>query len=100
MKVISWNIRGLNGAHKWEIVRNLIRDQRLDFLLIQETKMRKEMTGKLSFSSNMSGEATNSEGATDGMLTLFNKKAFHISTILNEGNALLCRVFHLHSSNS
>ena len=60
MKIISWNTRDLNGTHKYEIVRNLIIDQRPDFLMIKETKMKKEMVGKLSFSSNMSGEAINS----------------------------------------
>ena len=58
MKLISWNVRGLNGSHKQEIIRNLIRDQIIDFLLIQETKMKKEAVSKLSFSSNMIGEAS------------------------------------------
>ena len=91
MKLISWNVRGLNGAHKQEIVKNLIRDQRPIFLLIQETKMKKEMVGKLSLSNNMYGEATNSEGTIGGVLTLYNKKAYQLSTIFN---TLLCRVFH------
>ena len=48
----------------------------------------------------MNGEATNSEGTAGGVLTLYNKKAYQMSTILNEGNALLCKVFHVYSNDS
>ncbi len=57
MKIISWNIRGINGAHKQDIIRNMIRDQRPNFFVIQETKMRKELVEKISFNSRMRGEA-------------------------------------------
>ena len=60
MKLISWNIRSLNGSHKREIIRNLIRDHRPDILLIQETKMKKEILGKIKFSNTVSGEALDS----------------------------------------
>ena len=76
MKLISWNVRGLNGSHKKEIIRNLIRDQRWDFLLVQETKMKKEVVSKLSFNSNMFGEASDLKGATGGVLPLYKNKAY------------------------
>ena len=34
----------------------MIRDQRPNIMLIQETKMKKEVLGKISFSNNMVGE--------------------------------------------
>lgn len=52
----------------------MIRDQRSDIMLIQETKMKKKALGKISFSNNIAGEATDSEGALGGSLTLFNNK--------------------------
>ena len=67
----------------------MIRDQRPNFLPIQETKMRKDMAGKSSFNSNMCGEAMDSKGVTSKVLMLFNNKAFYISTIFNESNTLL-----------
>ena len=42
MKIISWNIRGLNNPHKHDILKNMIRDNRPDIFVIQETKMLKE----------------------------------------------------------
>ena len=98
MKIISWNIRGLNGAHKQEIIRNLIRDQRPDILMIQETKMKKGFLGKIKFRNLMSGEASNSDGASGGLLTLFNTKFFRMESSCNEGNILFCNFFHIPSN--
>ena len=78
----------------------MIRDQIPNFLLIQETKLKKEMVGKLSFNKFMSSEATDSKGAYGGVLMLYNNKAYHISTIYDVGNALLCKVSHIHSDDS
>ena len=58
------------------------------------------MVGKLSFNKNMSNEATDLEGAIGRVLILYNKKAFQISTIHNEGNSLLCKVSHAQSGDS
>ena len=100
MKIISWNIRDLNGAHKQEIIRNMIRDQRLDILMIQETKMKKDSLGKIKFSNIMSGEDSNSEGVSRGLLILFNNKNFRFESEYNDGNILFCRVYHMHSNES
>ena len=42
MKIVTWNIRGLNSFHKLDVVRNFVREQKPDFLLLQETKMNKD----------------------------------------------------------
>ena len=52
----------------------MIRDQRTDILLVQETKMKKDSFGKIKFSNTMSGEASVSDGASRGLLILFNNK--------------------------
>ena len=100
MKIISWNIRGLNGAHKHEIIRNMIRDQRPNILMIQETKTKKESLGKVKFSNIMSGEASDSEGASRGLLTLFNNKHFRVESKFSDGNILFYRVYHIQSNES
>ena len=100
MKIISWNIRGLSGAHKQELVRNMIKDQRPDFLLIQETKMKREMVGKTSFNKFISNEAIDLEGASGGVLMLYKKGVHKITSIYNAGNAFLCKLSHIHSDDS
>lgn len=93
MKIISWNIRGLNGVHNLEILRNMIRHQRPDIMLIQETKMKKEVLSKISFSNNMVGEAMDSKGSSGGFLTLFNNKLFKFTPLYNDGNIFFVKCF-------
>ena len=69
-------------------------------MVIQETKMKKEMLEKIKFSSNMNGEASNSKGVAGGLLTLYNTKQFKINSLYNDGNILFCRVFHIFSNES
>lgn len=76
----------------------MIRDQMPDIFLIQEMKMKKERLGNIIFSSTMNGIASNSEGASGGLLLLFNKRHFKIEPKYDEGNILFCRVFHLHTN--
>lgn len=88
MKVISWNIHGLNGTHKQEVIRNMIRDHRPKIMVIQETKMKKINAESIRFSKILVGVATNFEGPFWGLLTLYHSKFFGIQVIYEEGNIL------------
>ena len=50
----------------------MISDHRPNFMRIQETKMKKESVERINFSSNMERLAMNSNGASGGLLTLYN----------------------------
>lgn len=39
MIVLSYNVRGLGGRVKIKVIRELVRDQRVDFFAIQESKL-------------------------------------------------------------
>ena len=39
LKALSWNYRGLGGLSKVEAIKEIINFERLDILLLQETKM-------------------------------------------------------------
>ena len=41
MKVVSWNYRGLGGSSKVEALKYIVKTEKPDILLIQETKMPK-----------------------------------------------------------
>jgi len=49
MIVLSFNVRGLGGVVKRKRVRELVREQRVDFLAIKETKL-EVITDKLCYS--------------------------------------------------
>jgi len=39
LKIISWNVRGLNDSRKCLIVKNLLREWKCDVICLQETKL-------------------------------------------------------------
>ena len=78
MKIITWNIRGMNSIHKLDIDRKFVREQKLDFLLLQETKMSKEKAEQIKKFKNYSINASSSEGASGGTLMLWKKTYFGI----------------------
>ena len=47
VKIMSWNVRGVNDPDRRKIIRNFIRYQRVDFVCLQETKIQ-EMTAAVA----------------------------------------------------
>ena len=43
VKIMTWNVRGVNDPDRRKIIRNFIRYQRVDLVCLQETKIQ-EMT--------------------------------------------------------
>ena len=39
IKMISWNVRGLNDSRKRLVVKNLLREWKCDVVCLQETKI-------------------------------------------------------------
>ena len=39
LKILSWNVRGLNDCRKRSIVKNLLREWKYDVICLQETKL-------------------------------------------------------------
>lgn len=74
MKIISWNIRGLKNPHKQDILRNLIRDNRPDILVIQETKMLIDKVENLSIFKGGKIIVSDSDGASGGMAIFWTNK--------------------------
>ena len=39
IKILSWNVRGANNPEKRRVIKQFIRDQRVDLVCLQETKV-------------------------------------------------------------
>jgi exonuclease III len=94
MIVLSFNIRGLGGRVKRRRVRELVRDHKVDFLALQETKM--EVISE-SFCRNLWGSDHcewaffPSEGASGGILSIWgNSNSNLIFTFMGEGFVGVC----------
>ncbi|GKU89920.1 hypothetical protein SLEP1_g3989 [Rubroshorea leprosula] len=79
MKIISFNVRGLGGIVKRKEVGKLIREERPDFLFLQETKLERIDVGicKLLWNSDeFEWVAKASFGASGGLLCLWDRRNF------------------------
>ncbi|GLU07240.1 hypothetical protein SLE2022_242040 [Rubroshorea leprosula] len=79
MKIISFNVRGLGGTVKRKEVGKLSREERPDFLFLQETKLERIDMGicKLLWNSDeFEWVAKASSGASGGLLCLWDRRNF------------------------
>jgi exonuclease III len=74
MKLISWNIRGLNGHSKQRLLRDRIIVDQPDILLLQETKCVGEEMNQILSRCWKQGKMMNidSKGAAGGLAILWN----------------------------
>ncbi|GLT98273.1 hypothetical protein SLE2022_157850 [Rubroshorea leprosula] len=79
MKIISFNVRGLGGIVKRKEVGKLVREERPDFLFLQETKLERIDVGicKMLWNSDeFDWVAKASSGASGGLLCLWDRRHF------------------------
>ena len=78
MQIASWNCRGLGNPKKIEAVKDLIRMEPSDILLLQETKI--EHDALLSLSNlkweKKAGKAISARGSSGGLATLWSEDKF------------------------
>jgi exonuclease III len=74
MKIISWNIRGLNGRSKQKLLRDLIIAEAPDVVMLQETKCTTEDINRLLpyFWKQGGAVSTDAAGTAGGLALLWN----------------------------
>ena len=82
IKILSWNVRGVNNPEKRKVIKQFIRDQRVDLVCLQETKVQNmtlrmaQSLGERRFSDWVSVDASGSAG---GILLLWDKRILEVS---------------------
>lgn len=85
--VLCWNIRGLNDPDKWPSIRNKIEESNASIICLQETK---KMSFDASFIRGFAPRRFDkfayvpSEGASGGLLVIWNSKLFEGQVLLEE----------------
>ena len=81
VKILSWNVRGVNDPDRRKIIRNVIRYQRVNLVCLQETKIQKMTTAvarSLGAGRIYDWRALNAEGSTGGILLFWDKKIMEL----------------------
>ena len=71
VKILSWNVRRANDSSKRKVIKTFIRNQRVNLICIQETKiqsMSDSIARSLGFGRFLDWKAVNAEGASGGIL--------------------------------
>ena len=81
LKVLSWNVRGANHSSKRKIIKTFIRNQKVDLLCIQETKIQPMSEGvvrSLGSGRFLDWRSLDAEGAAGGILIYWDKRSLDI----------------------
>jgi exonuclease III len=82
MRIVSWNCRGLGNPSKVEAVKDLLKNESPEILMLQETKIEGETLIeiiKLKWKKNV-GKAMRKRGSSGGLATLWSKDKFHLES--------------------
>ena len=81
MKLVSWNCRGLGNPSKIEAVKDLLKAEPSDILMLQETKIEGQALLEISRSkwNKKAGKAFNARGTSGGLATLWSEDLFHLN---------------------
>ena len=81
LKILSWNVRGANDSSKRKVIKTFIRNQRVDLICIQETKIQSMSEGivrSLGSGRFLDWKAMNAEGASGGILICWDRRSLDI----------------------
>ena len=85
LKILSWNVRGLNDCRKRLIVKNLLRDWKYDVICLQETKltgMDRQMVGNLWSCPFVDWVALDAVQTACGILLMWDRRVLERTEVL------------------
>ena len=81
IKILSWNVRGVNNPEKRKVFKQFIRDQRVDLVCLQETKVQNmtlRMARSLGLGRFSDWVSVDASGSVDGILLLWDKRILEV----------------------
>ena len=94
LKLLSWNVRGVNESTKRKVIKLIIRKQKVDLFYIQETKiqaMTDRVVRSLGSGRFLDWKALNSCGSAGGILICWDKRALDLLEWEEGQFSLSCR---------
>ncbi|KAJ9704109.1 hypothetical protein PVL29_005411 [Vitis rotundifolia] len=81
LKILSWNVRGVNDSSKRKLIKSIVRKQKVDLLCIQETKMQVMSEGvvrSLGSGIFLDWRVLNAIRSAGGILICWDKRSMEI----------------------
>jgi ribonuclease HI/exonuclease III len=96
MQYVSWNCRGLGSKIKEEALRDIVRVERPEVLLIQETKMEEVDLLRISptFWKKGPGKAVSARGASGGLATFWDSTKLELKEEFGTLHWLFTKLIH------
>ena len=94
LKLLSWNVWGANEKVKRKIIKSFIRNQRVDLMCIQETKIHQMSEGvvrSLGLGRFLDWRALDANGTAGGILICWDKRTLEILEWEEGQFSLSCR---------
>ena len=92
MIISTWHVRGLGSAVKRRIVKSLVYSHKLDFLFIQESKLKvfdSRLISSIGGKWLSRGVGVDAVGASGGLIILWNEEAFVVEDCITNRNCLI-----------
>lgn len=100
MKLISWNIRGLNSPRKGRLLKNMLMQEKPNILFLQETKCNSTVLEKIAAKAWPGGlvTAVDAQGAWGGLAVLWDARVIQLDSIHANKNFIQA-IFHIIGTN-
>lgn len=98
VRIMSWNVRGVNDRSKRKVIKSVIRKQKVDLFCIQETKMQfmsEEVVRSLGPGRFFDWKALNAMGTAGGVLICWDKRSLEILGVEEGQFSISCRFRNL-----
>ena len=95
IRLLSWNVRGVNDSSKRKVIKAIIRNQKVDLFCIQETKvqsMNEGLVRSLGSGRFLDWGALDAQGAAGGVLICWDKRTLEIIEMERGQFSISCRL--------
>ena len=81
IRLLSWNVRGVNNCDRRKVIKTLIKKNRVDLVCLQETKIQEMSRGlvrSLGVGRFLEWGVVDSRGATDGIVVFWDNRVLEL----------------------
>ena len=92
--IISWNVRGANNGEKRNLIKALIKSQKVDLICLQETKLKgvlNKLVRSLGVGRCMDWVASNVKGPSGGIIFFWDSRVLRLIEMEESRFSLSCK---------